>query len=33
MAHDGPVVVHCKTSLDHISPSTTISAIEENARK
>jgi acetolactate synthase I/II/III large subunit len=32
MAHDGPVVIHCKISLDHISPSATISGIEESAR-
>ena len=31
MAHDGPVVIHCKISLDHISPSATISGIEEAA--
>lgn len=29
MAHDGPAVVHCKVSLDHISPAATISGIEE----
>jgi acetolactate synthase-1/2/3 large subunit len=33
MAHEGPVVIHCKTSLDNISPSATISGIEEAARK
>ncbi|MCA8928868.1 MAG: acetolactate synthase [Alphaproteobacteria bacterium] len=32
MAHDGPVVIHCRTSLDHISPNATISGIEEAAR-
>ncbi len=32
MAHDGPVVIHCKISLDHISPSATISGIEESTR-
>jgi acetolactate synthase-1/2/3 large subunit len=31
MAHEGPVVIHCKISLDHISPSATISGIEEAA--
>ncbi|MGY9054498.1 MAG: thiamine pyrophosphate-dependent enzyme [Alphaproteobacteria bacterium] len=31
MAHDGLVVIHCKISLDHISPSATISGIEESA--
>ena len=31
MAHDGPVVIHCKVSLDHISPAATISGIEESA--
>ena len=31
MAHDGPAVIHCKISLDHISPSATITGIEESA--
>ena len=31
MAYDGPAVIHCKISLDQISPAATISGIEEGA--
>jgi acetolactate synthase-1/2/3 large subunit len=31
MAYDGPAVIHCKISLDHISPAATISGIEEGS--